>query len=98
MTMSNLYSARALANTFLELAKEEGKSLSPLQLQKLVYYAHGWNLGIRNAPLIDAPIEAWRFGPVVQSLYHEFKEYGNNPITSPAQDLRIKNGLPRDQH
>ena len=55
-------------------------SLTPLKLQKLIYYAHGWHLAIRNAPLIDEVIEAWEYGPVVPNVYHEFKKFGNRPI------------------
>lgn len=35
---------------------------------KLVYFAHGWNLAINQAPLIDDTIEAWPC-PVIPALY-----------------------------
>lgn len=55
--------------------------MSPLKLQKLLYFAHGWHLAIVDAPLLDEHVEAWQFGPVVPSVYHEFKNFGNIPIT-----------------
>lgn len=83
------FPAKAVANAFLELANREGKPLSPMKLQKLVYFAHGWHLAITKRPLIRESIQAWKFGPVVEDLYHEFKEFGNEPITRQASVLRI---------
>lgn len=84
--------ARAVANEFLQYASDEGSSLDPLKLQKLIYFAHGWHLAIRNEPLLDEFIEAWQYGPVVPSVYHEFKRYGNGSIGEPARDLKFIGG------
>lgn len=40
-----------------------------LKLQKLLYYCNGWHLALRNRPIFNDPIQAWRHGPVVQSIY-----------------------------
>lgn len=29
---------------------------------------------------------AWKFGPVIESVYHQFKHYGNSPIKELATD------------
>lgn len=71
------YSADAIANEFL---KDHLGEISPMKLQKLVYYAHAWSLALFDQPLIVDRIEAWEFGPVIPALYHEFKEFGNRPI------------------
>jgi uncharacterized phage-associated protein len=81
--------AKAVANEFLKLAAGEGKKLSPMQVLKLVYLAHGWYLAIAGKPLLDEQVEAWKFGPVVPSLYREFKKYGNGPISEPARTSKI---------
>jgi uncharacterized phage-associated protein len=80
------YSAKAVANYFLELAEANGEALSPMKLQKLIYFAHGWHLALYNEPLINEPIYAWKFGPVITSVYHEFKKFGYSPITGTAID------------
>ncbi len=85
------YSAKAIANKFIEIAKAKGSTITPMKLQKLVYFAHGWYLSLTNAkPLIDEKIEAWRYGPVVPSLYHQFKSLGNRPIEEYATDFQIE--------
>lgn len=77
-------SPNAIANYFLDLAAAEKRKIDPLKLQKLVYYAHGWNLAIHGRPLIDERVDAWPYGPVIPTLYHEFKRYGRDPIEEPA--------------
>jgi uncharacterized phage-associated protein len=83
------YSAKSIANFFLELARVEGSPVTPMKLQKLVYYAHGWYSGHTEKPLIDETVEAWQYGPVIESLYHEFKTYGAKPIETLATELNI---------
>lgn len=80
------YSAKAVANEFLHLAKDEGRSLTPMQLLKLVYFAYGWYWALAKDRLIDERVEAWKYGPVFPSLYHEFKSFGNEPIDSFATE------------
>ncbi|WP_366513810.1 type II toxin-antitoxin system antitoxin SocA domain-containing protein [Planktotalea sp.] len=53
-----------------------------MKLQKLVYIAYGWHLALSGKKLFTEEIEAWKHGPVVPSLYHEFKHLRENPITS----------------
>jgi uncharacterized phage-associated protein len=61
-------------------AEPEPEYLSPLRLQKLLYYVQGWNLAMHNRPLFCARIEAWRHGPVVREVYSTFADYGSNEI------------------
>ena len=56
-----------------------------MKLIKLVYIAHGWHLGLTGEPLLTEPIQAWKFGPVVESIYHAFKHFGNAHIPKDAQ-------------
>lgn len=74
------FDALEVANHFLDLADRDRTALSPLKLQKLVYFAHGWHLALTGKPLIDEQVECWPHGPVIPSLYHEFKQYGRDAI------------------
>lgn len=73
------FNTGAIANLILDLGAGD---LSPMKLQKLLYYAHGWHLALTDEPLLDDRIEAWKWGPVIPSIYHEFKAFGNEPIGS----------------
>jgi len=77
-----------VANYFINKSMEARQSITPMQLQKLVYFAHGWSLGLGRGPLIDEPVYAWKFGPVIDSIYHEFKAFGNNSIPEKASFLQ----------
>ena len=58
-----------------------------MKVQKLVYFAHGWYLAFTGHPLINEPVEAWRFGPVIPSLYHALKPYGSQEVDEPVAEL-----------
>lgn len=75
------YDPATIANRFLELAEEAGRPLTPMQLIKLSYIAHGFALAINKRPLIDESVEAWKYGPVIPSLYRRLKHFGSNPVT-----------------
>jgi uncharacterized phage-associated protein len=73
-------SARAVANELLDVAEDVRSSIDPLQLQKLLYLAQGWTLGLSGDPLFLEPIEAWAYGPVVPEIHHSVKMFGASPI------------------
>lgn len=77
--------ALSIANYFIEKAKQEEKTIRPLKLIKLVYIAYGYGLAMLNRSLIDErfdKVEAWKYGPVIPSVYHSFKIYRDQPITA----------------
>jgi uncharacterized phage-associated protein len=49
--------------------------ISHLKLQKLLYYAQGWHLGLYDKPLFNDRIEAWVHGPVLPSIFQEYRGY-----------------------
>ncbi len=68
--------ALAVANSFIKMALEAKLPVTQMKLQKLIFFAHGWHLAICDAPLVDETFEAWPYGPVIPSVYHEFKMFG----------------------
>jgi uncharacterized phage-associated protein len=50
------------------------------KLQKLLYYVQAWSLVFTGKKVFEADIEAWLHGPVVPDIYHEYKEFGFDPI------------------
>jgi uncharacterized phage-associated protein len=83
------FDSKAIANYFLKVAKEEEIPLTQMKLQKLVYYSHGWHLGIIGPPLLDEQVQAWSFGPVIRSLYNEFREFGATNIDRLAEAMEF---------
>lgn len=74
--------AEAVARYFLHLAagQPESSPLTQMQLHKLLYYAQGWSLGVRKAPLFSGRFEAWAHGPVVSRMYRIFAGHKGKPI------------------
>jgi len=79
-----MYQASDIAKYFIHYANlEEDGMMTNLKLQKLLYYAQGFNLALFNQPLFQEEIKAWQYGPVVEEIYHTYKEYLRNPIPEP---------------
>lgn len=77
-----------IANYFLRKSFDSGTEITPMKLIKLVYIAHGWHLAIFDKPLLTEAVQAWRYGPVIPSIYHTFKKYGTEPIGSLYSTVR----------
>lgn len=75
------YSAIAVANFFIEKSIEEKRFLTVLHLIKMAFLSHAVFYNTRHKPLFSDPVVAWKHGPVIASLYHNLKHYGNSPIT-----------------
>ncbi len=81
------YQSSHIANEFINFSLRDNISdLTNMKIQKLVYFAHGWNLAFYDKPLLNEPIKAWKFGPVVESLYYSLKIYENSPVTDLISD------------
>ena len=72
------YRTLDVANAFVSAGVPD---LTPMKLQKLMYFAHGWCLALSGVPLIDDKFEAWDYGPVLPDVYHAFKHFRGNPVT-----------------
>jgi uncharacterized phage-associated protein len=76
-----MLSAKRAAECFLYLSGQQVEcDITPLKLQKLLYYAEGYSLALRGEPLFREPIMAWRYGPVVRSVYKTYEFAGRNSI------------------
>ena len=84
--MKEMYKALDIAKWFLFynnrviMADSDADYISNLKLQKLLYYAQGSFLAIKDRPLFDDNLLAWEHGPVVNEVYQEYKKYGTNGI------------------
>ena len=74
-------SPEAIANEFIDLSKKERhRSVSNLKLQKLVYIAHGFHLGLYKEPLSKVSAQTWQYGPVFPQLYRKLRKYGAGEV------------------
>lgn len=63
-------------------ANEYG-SVTPMKLQKLLYYMKVWGL-VAGYDLVEADFEKWDHGPINRDVYQHFKSYGRSAI--PKED------------
>ena len=74
------YKAVQVAHWIIGEATRQGLKITPMQLQKILYYCQGWQLGMTGKPLFDDPVQAWQHGPVVHSVYDLYRRFGRYPI------------------
>lgn len=60
-----------------------------MQLIKLVYIAHGWHLGLTSKPLVNENVQAWQYGPVLESLYRAYRCFGSGVIPAGLQAFPV---------
>lgn len=74
------------------VTKHFSSPISTMKLQKLVYFAQGWHLGITGRKLFEGRFEAWAKGPVSPTLYaHHRREYAVSEW--PAGDATLLQGF-----
>jgi len=87
----NIRESFAAANYIIEKLNEEKiDDLTNLKLQKLLYFAYGVHLSLFNEKLFNDEIQAWKLGPVIPSVYNEFKDHGKNPIGANVRAVILK--------
>lgn len=74
------HDARSVANELIQRSLDNQQGLTPMQVQKLTYFCHAWMLALFHRPLIEQPIEAWQYGPVVPDVYRSLRRYGGEPV------------------
>lgn len=84
------YSASQVADYFVYLASGEKldngtpEGVTPLKLQKLLYFAEAASLSLFDKKLFKENVEAWKYGPVVSTIYHQYKDHLNTSLVNPS--------------
>tara|TARA_B100000508_G_scaffold140877_2_gene144002 strand:- start:1344 stop:1817 length:474 start_codon:yes stop_codon:yes gene_type:complete len=86
-----------VAEFFIALGNETGESITNLRLQKLVYYAQAWHLANFGKPLFEDEFQAWVHGPVVEELYHNYKQFSFRPIERELDISEVESRFSDDQ-
>jgi uncharacterized phage-associated protein len=85
-----MFEADKIADYFINLGIINDTPLTNMKLQKVLYLANGIHLAVTGKSLLKDQIEAWKYGPVVRSVYDRFKGWVDKPITSPQNSSDLK--------
>lgn len=77
-----------IINWFLSQASNENR-VTHLALQKLLYFAQGWNYAINGRWLFEDECEAWVHGAVYRDVYEEFRKFKYNPLPYVEKEINV---------
>jgi uncharacterized phage-associated protein len=83
-----MFSAKTLSNNILKRAFEEDIPITAMKLQRILYIVCKKYMVETNKRLISEDFMAWRYGPVVISVYDYFKCLKTNHITCFIRDCQ----------
>ena len=88
-----MYPALVIASKFVERSIKEKALITHMKLQKLIYIANGIHLALYEEPLIIESIRALPYGPVIVSIYDDFKVFGSSFIEAnlifPSKSVKL---------
>lgn len=70
------YDALEVSRHIINYSNDAGYGITNLKLQKLLYFVQAYFFIKKGKPCFRDSIEAWNFGPIVPSVYREYKRYG----------------------
>lgn len=79
----------SIANYFIYISQkdeiDEGvkEGITHLKLQKILYFAQAAYLSLYDKELFIEDFQAWKYGPVIENLYHVYKDYNNGVLPVP---------------
>lgn len=78
--LENLFSISTKLQSVIDYLFESLREITPLGLQKLLYFTQGVSLSNQNKPMFNEICQAWIHGPVYPEVYNLFKDFKYNPI------------------
>lgn len=73
------YDVLDVSKYIINYAIDMGNPISNLKLQKLLYYVQAAFL-VNDKKAFKEDIVHWRYGPVIEEVYHEFKRFVDSDI------------------
>lgn len=80
-------SSTVLCNNILFRGIRDNVKITPMKLQKLMYFVCRDYAKLYGTSPISEQFEVWQYGPVLPSVYSEFKSFRSSPITKYATDV-----------
>lgn len=81
-----MVTALNVGNNILKRAFAENIDITPMKLQKMIYFVYRDYLQLTERALFNERFETWKYGPVVRSVYDQYKKYGSNAIRDYAYE------------
>lgn len=78
--LSQLFSISDKMRNVISYIFEQVHEITPLALQKILYFSQGIYMTSHNDFLFEEDCQAWVHGPVYESVYNLFKDFKYNPI------------------
>ena len=89
-----MYNPIYVSNNFLIRSFRDKSPVTSMKMQKMLYFLYRDYLKETGFSLFSERFSTWKYGPVLESVYHTYKKYGANAITTyggvPAYSLREK--------
>lgn len=93
-----MFSPSHVSNNILRRAFNDDIAVSPMKLQRLLYFVASEYAKITGSPLLGESFQAWQYGPVVRSVYDEFHSFGGGSIRKFAKDAQGKSYRVNEKH
>lgn len=90
MARKRPYSANDFADWFINMTdRSQGEVITPLMVQRLLFFAQAWHLANKGRPLFAEEFEAWATGPVIVSVFERFQHTAFEclPFIENARDI-----------
>lgn len=87
------YASTLIANNVLNRAFAKKRGISLIKLQKILYFVAAEYQKKAGQPLFSERFETWQYGPVLRSVYSEFRPFSRDCITRFAKDADNKSRM-----
>ncbi|MDR0406103.1 MAG: DUF4065 domain-containing protein [Clostridiales bacterium] len=81
-----MFTSLHVANNVLHKAFRDHEKITPMKLQKLLYFIYREYLIATQIPLFSERFQAWQYGPVLGAVYTHFKRYHSHGIKKYYED------------
>ena len=83
--LGNIVSTKTKIDAIIEYLLSQCEDITPLALQKALYYTQGFYYAFYNTFLFSEDCEAWVHGPVYRDIYFRYRDYRFDPIEGNRQ-------------
>lgn len=70
--VTKVYQLAHIVNTVLFRAKGENVDMSPMKLQKMLFFIYTEYYAMTHTPLFSERFEPWKYGPVISDVYYTY--------------------------